>query len=263
MSGGPPDQEEPDVVGEEYRRASALDAGRPSEAVRRAVFDHAARLAAERAATSAIPRRDIKPAAASPRRWRPAVFGSLAAAAVAGLLVAPHFWRPQAPPTTTLAPTADRAPAADEAPPAAQAPSTLVNRPRPSKSDNAIDSGASAARGARVAAPAAPAADAAERGADPAAALRRAAETGDARALQVLLDARRDMDPGEIDARDTGGRTALMLATLFGHANVVTVLLAHGADPNAADADGRTPLQAATAGGRQEIIRSLRGAGAR
>ena len=217
MSGGPPDQEEPDVVGEEYRRASALNAGRPSEAVRRAVFDHAARLAAERAATSAIPRRDIKPAAASRRRWRPAVFGSLAAAAVAGLLVAPHFWRPQAPPTTTLAPTADRAPAAD----------------------------------------------AAERGADPAAALRRAAETGDARALQVLLDARRDMDPGEIDARDTGGRTALMLATLFGHANVVTVLLAHGADPNAADADGRTPLQAATAGGRQEIIRSLRGAGAR
>lgn len=93
---------------------------------------------------------------------------------------------------------------------------------------------------------------------DPAAALRRAAEIGDTLDLTALLDARRD-----IDARDPNGRTALMLATLHGQANAVDVLLAHGADPNAADAHGTTPLQAAVAGDQQAIIRSLQRAGGR
>lgn len=93
---------------------------------------------------------------------------------------------------------------------------------------------------------------------DPAAALRRAAEIGDVAGLQALLDERVD-----IDARDAGGRTALMLATLHGRADAVDALLAHGADPNAADAQGTTPLQAAEAGDQPAIVAALRRAGAR
>ena len=40
----------PDDIDDRYRRAAALDPGRPSDAVRRAVFEHAAKLAAERSA---------------------------------------------------------------------------------------------------------------------------------------------------------------------------------------------------------------------
>jgi hypothetical protein len=88
--------------------------------------------------------------------------------------------------------------------------------------------------------------------------VRRAAETGAVPELQTLLG--RQVD---IDARDESGRTALMLATLHGQARAVDMLLAHGADPNAADAQGVTPLQAAIAGDRPAIAAALRRAGAR
>ncbi len=63
---------------------------------------------------------------------------------------------------------------------------------------------------------------------------------GDVRELRVQLDRHPN-----VDARDAGGRTALMLATLHGQVPAVEALLAAGADPNAADAGGVTPLQAA------------------
>jgi hypothetical protein len=93
--------------------------------------------------------------------------------------------------------------------------------------------------------------------ADSAAQVRRAAETGAVPQLQTLLG------QVDIDARDESGRTALMLATLSGQARAVDMLLAHGADPNAADAQGVTPLQAAIAGDRPAIAAALRRAGAR
>jgi ankyrin repeat protein len=92
---------------------------------------------------------------------------------------------------------------------------------------------------------------------DPAAQLRQAAELGDVPALQALLG----KQPA-IDARDAGGRTALMLATLHGRTEVVEALLSAGADPNAADAQGTTPLQAALAADRTDIAAALRRAGA-
>jgi ankyrin repeat protein len=92
----------------------------------------------------------------------------------------------------------------------------------------------------------------------PATDLRRAAETGDLTELQTLLDKQPD-----IDARDAGGRTALMLATLHGQTRAVDVLLAHGADPNAADARGITPLQAAVGGNYPDIVAALQRGGAR
>lgn len=98
---------------------------------------------------------------------------------------------------------------------------------------------------------------------DTAAALRQAAEAGDMAALQTQLSAHTDSDPpSQIDARDSNGRTALMLATLRGRGPAVEALLAAGADPNAADAQGITPLQAAIAGGQPDIIAALQRAGA-
>jgi hypothetical protein len=94
--------------------------------------------------------------------------------------------------------------------------------------------------------------------ADPAAAVRRAAEIGDLSGLQILLEKQTD-----IDSRDAAGRTALMLATLHGQSGAVAALLAYGADPNAAAADGTTPLQAARAGDHPAIVAALQRYGAR
>ena len=51
----------------------------------------------------------------------------------------------------------------------------------------------------------------------------------------------------DLNAAETGtGRTALHYAAESGHANIVTLLLAHGADSNLVDDDGRTPISLAT-----------------
>ena len=68
MNEMPPSKDESEDVDDHYRRASALDPSRPSEPVRRAVLEHAARLAEE------VP------------RWR--VVACLAAGAAAGVWVA-------------------------------------------------------------------------------------------------------------------------------------------------------------------------------
>src|SRR6185312_4591435 len=91
--------DESDDVDDLYRRASALDASRPSEAVRKAVLVHAARLAEERASSRA----SGGTAARNRVRWRPAIFGTLAAAALAGLMIAPRFFAPSAPAPTAAA----------------------------------------------------------------------------------------------------------------------------------------------------------------
>jgi ankyrin repeat protein len=67
----------------------------------------------------------------------------------------------------------------------------------------------------------------------------------------------------DINSRDPLGRTALMLATQHGRAEVVASLLAHGADPNVPDARGTTPLQAATASEETAIVATLQRYGAR
>jgi hypothetical protein len=366
----PPDQGEGDGLDELYRRASAADPSRPSESVRRAVLEHAAQLAAQRSLKTGPVNIDITRPAANQAWRRPAIFGTLAAAALAGFMIAPQFFspgvpnRPASPPTVSAqqesagAPTAEESNAAPqapaEAPPlrgndhlaelkadkrapspqgesadhlqprastpiagrfaaappriragngtvdgqslandtsrqassaagassAANAPSTANTqasdsatagpKPEARSMQNSISTmSALSARRPQTAAPMAspapapapaPAAQAARaaRPEDPAAELRRAAEIGDLPALQALLDA----EPA-IDARDEGGRTALMVATLHGQSRAVDLLLAAGADPNAADVRGATPLQAALAGSQPAIVAALRRAGAR
>jgi hypothetical protein len=383
----PPDPGRDDEVDDLYRRASALDSSRPSESVRRAVLDHAAQLAAQRLPETGPVKIDFtRPAANHPWR-RPAIFGTLAAAALAGLMVAPQFLTPRAPITPVSAPVVVSRPQSAAAPPApaptlaqnegqlqdrmfkrrsappsaeaknnlepragdqtgastaepaaemaandvpakktrssadapsmaktpssAAAPSSATAQSSPAAPSSAAALSAAGARSMATAqsadkaqstdnvqnapgpqdaamaqtsvsanggrksearrtegvtvgmsalsAPphaAAPMAGAA-RLADPATELRRAAEIGDLTALQLLVDKH-----PEIDARDPSGRTALMMATLHGQAEAVEVLLAHGADPNAADARGTTPLQAAIAGAQPAIAAALRRAGA-
>jgi len=271
-----------------YRRASALDPSRPSEAMRRRVLEHAAALAAR-------PR-----PAANRARWRPAIFGTLAAAALAGLLVMPRVFNPhppaesadttapaKVPPVVAPPPLASPAPLASppplagappfaSAPPLADAPSmnaapapppisppqaaagsraiapTDASRKAASRVDALAQSGAAAENPIASAQLSSPPTD-------PSAALRRAAETGDVQRLRAILGAAQV----RIDAPDARGRTALMLAASRGQAESVEVLLAHGADPNAVDANGTTPLKAALAADQPAIAGALRRAGAR
>jgi hypothetical protein len=91
MSKVPPSHDQPDDVDDQYRRASALDPSRPSEAVRRAVLAHAAQLAAERATRVEGSKTNSTRTAVNEAWWRPAILGTLAAAALAGLMIAPRF----------------------------------------------------------------------------------------------------------------------------------------------------------------------------
>ncbi len=239
----PTPNEGPKEADEQYRRLSDRDQSSPSEAVRRAVLRHAAALAAQaptqRNSTAVDGQNARRP------RWRAAAYGGLAAAAaLTGLLLAPHFLMPARPPPA-LQPEVSAPPQreADAQPLPGPARDSLA-------SPRALSPSRSASRGASIASPSAIA--------DPSAALRDAARRGDVSALRRLL-----ADPPNIDARDASGRTALMLAVLQGQKEAVNTLLAAGADPNAADTSGTTPLQVALANSRSAIAAALEQSGAR
>jgi Ankyrin repeats (3 copies) len=276
MNEVPPSQDELKDVDDHYRRAAALDPSRPSELARRAVLSYAAQLAAERAVKNGPPRIDSTRPAANQTWRRPAIFGTLAAAALAGLLITPRFLTPRAPSTAAFSPGRVSRPgaaaprvSARNAAPIADTAAEIAAKNAPAKLQSMANAQSTAAARTQsgtstvttmsavppqTAAPSAPA----SRPTDPAAALRRAAEIGNLPELRTLLAKQAD-----IDARDASGRTALMLATLQGQIQAVDVLLAHGADPNAADAHGITPLQAAVAGDQPTIVAALQRAGAR
>src|SRR5450631_1167228 len=156
MNEVPPGRDEPDDADDLYRRASALDESRPSELVRRRVLDHAAQLAAERAAKNAPPR--IASARGANRTWRrrrPAIFGTLAAAALAGLLITPRFFTPSVPPGAlpSAPPTAGAPPSA---PPTAALPTISASPPAAdSRNQEATAPAAPEQRAQRIAEPAA------------------------------------------------------------------------------------------------------------
>jgi anti-sigma-K factor RskA len=274
MSTAPPPAEDPD---EQYRHASALDASRPSEATRHAVLSYAARLAAGRARADA--RRRWLSFAGITSGWRPALAGTLAAAVLAGVLIAPQLLtlRPSPPSesksaagaaSSALSPAVAQPPAALQSAPGATAPAAAAAErpvaavhprraaPPAAAADTAINRAVDlGVMGAMAGARAAPAMSPVPFDAQ---ALRRAAGMGDLVTLSAQLAA-----AGDLDARDAQGRTALLLATLRGQEAAVAALLAHGANPNAVDAQGTTPLAAALVAGEPGIATLLRHYGAR
>ncbi|GAB6196154.1 ankyrin repeat domain-containing protein [Lysobacter xanthus] len=77
-------------------------------------------------------------------------------------------------------------------------------------------------------------------------------EDDDPAGVQLLLKSK-----ARVDARDRQGRSALHVAALAGHVEIVNVLLDAGADPALADAQGRTPLMDAVRGGHDDVVEDL------
>jgi uncharacterized protein len=75
-------------------------------------------------------------------------------------------------------------------------------------------------------------------------------------------DAGSDVD-ADVDKEDTGGYTPLMMAVICGHANIVTELLAAGANVNRCDKYGNTLLSVAAEKAHAGIVKQLLDAGAR
>jgi ankyrin repeat protein len=88
-------------------------------------------------------------------------------------------------------------------------------------------------------------------------ALKVAARAGNADAIRAVL--REGLD---VNARLSGGMTALFLAAQMGRDRAVAALLEAGADPNARDREGETPLNAAIRAKSPEAVRLLLRAGA-
>jgi ankyrin repeat protein len=120
MNDVPPGQPPSDDIDSFYRRASALDPSRPSDRTRQAVLAHAREIAAGSeqhltgAAPAALESERTAPANITSinakllqrrRWWRPALFGTLAAAGLAGLLALPQILTPHVAPTPTYAPS--------------------------------------------------------------------------------------------------------------------------------------------------------------
>lgn len=83
--------------------------------------------------------------------------------------------------------------------------------------------------------------------------LHEAAFAGHSRVVAYLL-----MQPGiDIEAVTTEGQSALHLATLEGHVNIVAALLVFGADRTAIDDEGQTPIHNAVITRQTEVIRLL------
>ena len=83
-----------------------------------------------------------------------------------------------------------------------------------------------------------------------------AAKAGDAARVRALLE----KNPSWLNATDAAyGGTALHWAALRGHVEVVSFLMAAGADLEARNKAGETPLQAARRGGNKDVIAALTG----
>jgi ankyrin repeat protein len=66
-----------------------------------------------------------------------------------------------------------------------------------------------------------------------------------------------DGQPINIDARNTRGETILMLASYYGHIEIVRFLLKKGANPNLRDERGQSALDRAKAGNHSDAAVAL------
>jgi hypothetical protein len=90
-----------------YRRASDTDAAAPSESVRSAILAESRRVA-EQLAKKQHPF-DVSRPAANDARWKITAFGTVGAALLAALLIAPRFWESQRPTQVATVPAAEPA----------------------------------------------------------------------------------------------------------------------------------------------------------
>ena len=88
--------------------------------------------------------------------------------------------------------------------------------------------------------------------------LHAAAQAGSDDALSRLL-----AEGADVNARSTGGETALMLAAARGRLDAIGLLIERGADVNAATDAGNTALMLAAARGQVDAARTLLAHGAR
>jgi hypothetical protein len=235
----PPKDDEADDLERLYHRISAEEPGRPSAMTRQAILEHAARRTAAKVTRVATP------------KWRrPVLVGSLAAAALACVLIGPQYLRRVAPEEAApvvggqkYVPPAVSQPSAVHTPPI-QAASPIQAAPAPAVPSNRAneDRDTVTVTGSRLRAPS-------HRASQSAAQEQDSAGASPERAAAV-------------NARDTDGRTALMSAVLQNRLDTVEDLLRRHADPNEADNAGVTPLQAAVANNETEIATVLRQAGA-
>src|SRR5258708_30267722 len=96
-----------------YRRASDTDAASPSESVRSAILAESRRVA-EQLAKKQHPF-DVSRPAANDARWKITAYGTVGAALLAALLIAPRFWESR--PATEVSSAPAAAPAAKSASP--------------------------------------------------------------------------------------------------------------------------------------------------
>lgn len=273
MSTLPPPFDPADDADEQYRRASELDPSRPSEATRRAVLAHAARLAAERARRDRLRRWLSLPG--SLLRGRPAVVGTLAAAVLVAVVLAPQLLAPRAPTEDELGPaTAPQKGAA--APPArtepthedralAAAPVEPSPRAAPANATQpAVVTGsrnrASKAYSAETAPPSAPVPAPTVAEAAAGTALQQGVTAG-ARARVAPVPPSLSAAPPASEGVSAGPE-ALRRAAAAGDVKALTAQLASGTDIDARDAQGRTALLLATLNGRTSAVAVLLAQGA-
>jgi hypothetical protein len=276
MNEVPPDQDQLDDIDDHYRRASTLDPSRPSESVRRAVLVHATKLAAERAAKKHSTKIHSTRPSVHQTWWRPAIVGTLAAAALAGLLITPQFLAPRAPPMAAFSPAtpAARAPVtersrgtiADEQPPSAMSaevqsaakqrafarhvvPKAIDGYTRPNENGPLADAPAT------MAAQNAPAASSGAKAIAPRSARINATDS-------AISAAPPPPAPAMLPAGHPGSPTALRRAAEIGDIPGLQTSLDEHVDINARDASGRTALMLATLHGQSAAVDTLLAYGA-
>ena len=260
-----------DELIETYRAASDQDERRPSPRVRDAVLAHAkvvAQGAARSASSADIGRADVGRAGRGSANWPLWRMTAVAGVAVIGLAVMLilQFERP--------APGHDQvASVTRSSPPAAPSAAKTASSPAPSASPVAAETAPAVASAkmadsahpelsARMSSPAA--APGAARMAGPAVSVPLvvaapdrppifdAAESGNVQLLTELIAA-----GAQVNARHAMGRTPLMLAAINGKREAVAKLLELGADRSLADQDGLSALDHARRLGWEQIAHEL------